>query len=73
MSIDQKRRKIAQVYDSDQWLLKVLSMPEKQVAAIYRTMKERGQIPKKKEKKNEPQYEQLSFFSMMTEEHSYGK
>ena len=62
MSVEQMRAKISEVYESDRWRLRVKMMPDNQVIAIYRTMRDRGQLNQKKRKKSKVYFQQLSFF-----------
>lgn len=70
MPVERMREHVAAVYDSQTWRNRVLHlMPDNQVIAIYHTMLERRQIRKRrKPKKNEPRYEQLSIFDLLKEE-----
>ena len=67
MSVEAMRSYISKMYISDRWHRKVINMPDRQVIAIYRTMKARGQQPPKR-KDNEPLCEQLNMFDMMLKE-----
>ena len=63
MSVEQMRAKISEVYESDRWHRRVQLMPDNQVIAIYRTMRDRGQfVQRKKSKKNKVTYRQISMF-----------
>lgn len=67
MTVAAMRDYIAKMYDADKWRLKVHDMDDRQVIAIYKTMKQRGQKPPKK-KKGTPTCEQLNIFDMLLEE-----
>lgn len=56
MTVDQMRCALADVYSGPRWKLRCQRMPEKQVVAIYKTMKESGQLYRhmRKIKKKEP-------------------
>jgi hypothetical protein len=63
MTVEEMRAKISEVYESDRWRLRVRLMPDNQVIAIYRTMRDRGQfIRKKKPKKSKVLFQQISMF-----------
>ena len=62
MSVEQMRAKISEVYESDRWRLRVKTMPDNQVIAIYRTMRDRGQLVRKKHKKSRIVCQQISMF-----------
>lgn len=44
LTIDQKREEISRVYPSDWWKMRVDSMPDHQVAAIYNRMLASGDL-----------------------------
>ena len=71
MSVERMREHVAAAYDSDTWRNRVMHlMPDRQVVAIYKTMIERRQIPKrvrKSKKVKEPQYVQMSIFDLLKE------
>lgn len=63
MTVEAMRAKISDVYESDRWRRKVQLMPENQVIAIYRTMRDRGQFTqRKKKKKSKVLFQQISMF-----------
>ena len=62
MTVEAMRDYISKMYKSDKWQRRVRLMEDRQVIAIYKTMKARGQEPPKKGK---PQYEQLNFLDMI--------
>ena len=62
MSVEQMRAKISEVYESDRWRRRVQLMPDNQVIAIYRTMRNRGQLNQKKRKKSKVYFQQISMF-----------
>ena len=63
MEVYQKREKIKKVYPTETWYNKVNNMPDKQVMAIYFSMKESGKLdkPKKKTKETE-EFRQMTIF-----------
>ena len=71
MSVERMREHVARAYDSDTWRNRVMHlMPDNQVIAIYHTMVERRQIPKRvrrSKKVNELQYQQISIFDLLKE------
>jgi len=62
MSVEQMRAKISEVYESDRWRRRVQLMPDNQVIAIYRTMRNRGQLNQRKRKKSKVYFQQISMF-----------
>lgn len=64
LSLQQMRFKIGEAYDSVHWKDRVRRMPANQVAAIYKTMLNRGQFDKKKQPKNHVKevYRQMTIF-----------
>lgn len=63
MTLEKMRAKIGEVYESDRWRRKVQLMPDNQVIAIYRTMRDRGQfLPRNKKKKSKVLFQQISMF-----------
>lgn len=62
MTVESMRERIIEVYESDRWRRRVQLMPDNQVIAIYRTMRDRGQLNKKKRKKCKPLFQQISMF-----------
>lgn len=62
MSVEQMRAKISEVYESDRWRRRVQLMPDNQVIAIYRTMRNRGQLNQKKRKRSKVYFQQISMF-----------
>jgi len=62
MTVEAMRAKIGEVYESDRWRRKVQLMPDNQVIAIYRTMRDRGQLTSKKRKRSKVYFQQISMF-----------
>ena len=62
MSVEQMRAKIIEVYEGDRWRRRVQLMPDNQVIAIYRRMRDRGQLNQKKRKKSKVYFQQISMF-----------
>ena len=62
MTVEAMRAKIGEVYESDRWRRKVQLMPDNQVIAIYRTMRDRGQLTRKKRKRSKVYFQQISMF-----------
>ena len=62
MTVEAMRAKIGEVYESDRWRRKVQLMPDNQVIAIYRTMRDRGQLTNKKRKRSKVYFQQISMF-----------
>lgn len=60
-SIELRRAKISEVYPSDNWRLRVQQMSANQVAAIYKSMLDRG-VFAKKIIKEEPVCRQMTIF-----------
>lgn len=62
MTIEQMRENISKAYPSDKWKFRVKTMPENQVIAIYYSFQQHPPKveKKKKPKKGEEQYEQIS-------------
>lgn len=67
MEVYQMREKIKKVYPTETWHYKVNHMPDKQVMAIYFSMKESGKLdkPKKKAKetKETEEFKQMTIFN----------
>ena len=61
MTVEAMRTKIGGVYESDRWRRRVQLMPDNQVIAIYRTMRDRGQF-KSRKKKSKVLFQQISMF-----------
>lgn len=63
MTVESMRAKIGEVYDSDRWRRRVQLMPDNQVIAVYRTMRDRGQLDRRKlKKKSKVLFQQISMF-----------
>lgn len=62
LSLEQKRKKVAKAYPGPNWYRKVMYyMPERQVSAIYESLKNRKK-PKEKKRKT---YHQISIEEWM--------
>ena len=46
MSIEQMRTVLAEVYKGDKWKKKLMSMPERQIFAIYKDLERKGKLKK---------------------------
>ena len=70
MTVDQMLTEIAQVYPTPKWKLHVDGMPDRQVIAIYMSMKRKGRFNKKKNRKKtgEVLCEQLTIFGLLKEQ-----
>lgn len=65
MTVEAMRDYICKMYnDSPKWRLKVLAMPDRQVIAIYKNMKTRGQTPNKP-RKDIPRQQQITIFDLL--------
>ena len=62
MTVEAMRLKIAEVYESDRWRRRVQLMPDNQVIAVYRTMRDRGQFDRRKSRKSKIIFQQISMF-----------
>lgn len=63
MTVESMRAKIGEVYDSDRWRRRVQLMPDNQVIAVYRTMRDRGKLDRRKlKKKSKVLFQQISMF-----------
>lgn len=63
MTVEAMRAKIGEVYEGDRWRRRVQLMPDNQVIAVYRTMRDRGQFARRKGRsKGKVQYQQISMF-----------
>lgn len=61
MNLEKMRAKVGEAYESDRWRRRVQLMPDNQVIAIYRTMRDRGQF-KSRKKKSKVLFQQISMF-----------
>lgn len=67
MTVDQMREQIIKVYPGERWRNKVALMPDRQVVAIYKCMKRRGDFEKKKEKKPYETAVQLTIWTLLND------
>lgn len=66
-TVDQMRTTLADVYPGPKWRLKCMTMPERQVIAIYKNLSEKDKLKKKpKKKKDTSMFEpvQLTMFDI---------
>lgn len=55
MTTEQMREKLAEAYSGPKWQLRLAQMEDRQIVAIYKCMKQTGQLERKKlRKKMEP-------------------
>ena len=67
MTVEAMRAKISEAYDSDAWRNRVKIMEDRQVAAIYRNMRDRGRFVRRKRRRKgkSPDSEQISIFELL--------
>lgn len=66
LSIAEMRKKIAKAYPSAKWQDRVYRMPERQVYAVYFSLRDSGRLEPKKQKK--PKYEQITMYDYFGKE-----
>ena len=64
MTCEGMRSQLVGVYPGEQWRNRVACMPDRQVIAIYKRMKQKGELRKHKEKKPYEKAEQITIWEL---------
>jgi len=65
MTCDNMREQILKAYPGERWRNRVACMADRQVIAIYKNLKKRGELRVHKEKKPYEQAEQLTIWNFL--------